>query len=100
MVLQSEESTLRDFVRTTESSQADISDLPISPIEGPSDVQSFVTRVEDEYEKMVDESRKLSEKIDLQSKRIAALSQQMATRLGSQVSTLRYRSSAVFASHH
>lgn len=100
MVLQSEESTLRDFVRTTESSQADISDLPISPIEGPSDVQSFVTRVEDEYEKMVDESRKLSEKIDLQSKRIASLSQQMATRLGSQVSTLRYRSSAVFASHH
>jgi hypothetical protein len=93
MVLQSEDSTLRDFIRTNESSQADISDLPISPIEGPSGVQSFVTRVEDEYEKMIEESRKLSEKINLQSRRIATLSQQMATRLGSHVTAMRSRGS-------
>ena len=57
--------------------QEDISEFPLSPIESPSSRPSFAAKVENEYEEMLLESRKLTERIDLQSRRIAALSQQM-----------------------
>jgi hypothetical protein len=82
MVVQADNSFGKETFKPTESSISDIGDLPISPIAGASDVHSFVSRVEDEYEKMMDESKSLRSKIDHQSLRIATLSHQLSKRLG------------------